>query len=189
MVLILATKEWSLSVGDPTVLGWTICMAYAGVAWMSLCVGARMHTGRREGLARFWLALSLVLLVLAINKQLDLQRLITQIARETARSQGWYRARKPFQFAVLSTVLVFTVGVMAWIGYALRLHLRAIWPAIVGFLVISAYIAMRATSHHDVDALMRAGPLPLRDSMELVGIALIGWAALRFLLVPDRSRS
>jgi hypothetical protein len=187
----LAAPGWEFGVGDPTVLGWTVTVAYAVAAWMTLRAAACAYAwrGRRmagvsapigEGLVRFWLFACVVLVILGINKQLDLQRLLTETARAIAKDGGWYRDRKPVQYGVLAVSFVAALGVSFWIVWALRRYLRRIWPVVVGVLILAAYVVMRGTSHHDVDALMRAGPVPLKDSMELVGIACITWSAWRF---------
>ena len=175
MMLLLARAEWTLGIGDPTIIGWTVCAAYAYASWRCLTAGAQANTTRAAGLTRFWLACAFVLLLLSLNKQLDLQKIFTQMARALAREQGWYKSRKPVQFAVLGAALLIVLALSCWMMFLLRTHWRKVAFALGGFFVISTYIAMRATSHHDIDALMRAGPVPLRDSMELCGIALICW--------------
>ena len=164
MMLLLARAEWTLGIGDPTIIGWTVCAAYAYASWRCLTAGAQANTTRAAGLTRFWLACAFVLLLLSLNKQLDLQKIFTQMARALAREQGWYKSRKPVQFAVLGAALLIVLALSCWMMFLLRTHWRKVAFALGGFFVISTYIAMRATSHHDVDALMRAGPVPLRDS-------------------------
>lgn len=186
---MLAARGWEFGIGDPTVLGWTITVGYAFACWLALSAAAaasgwRGHEVRGarigEGILRFWLLVSVVLLVLGLNKQLDLQRLLTETAREIAKDGGWYRGRKPIQYAVLGAAFLASAAAAAWMLWALRRHFRAIAPAIAGLMILAAYVAMRGTSHHDVDAAMREGPVPLRDSMELVGLAAIGWSAWSF---------
>ena len=178
MISLLAV-EWSLGIGDPTVVGWTITCAYAIAAWMCLKAGARANARKIEGLTRFWLACSFLLLLMCVNKQLDLQKLATETARAIARDEGWYKERKAFQWTVLLTSGFIALALAVSTAWLMRRHLRTLWPVFVGALIIVLYVAMRATSHHDIDALMRAGPVPLRDSMELVGIAAIVFGAMR----------
>ena len=187
----LAATGWEFGVGDPTVLGWTITVAYAVGAWMTLRAAACANAwrGRRiagvsapigEGLVRFWLFACVVLVILGINKQLDLQRLLTETARAIAKNGGWYRDRKPVQYAVLAACALAALGISFWIGWTLRKFARQIWLVVAGLLILAAYVVMRGTSHHDVDALMVSGPVRLKDTMELVGIACILWSAWSF---------
>ncbi|MFM1869166.1 MAG: hypothetical protein RL591_2574 [Planctomycetota bacterium] len=191
MNAMLAANGWEFGVGDPTVLGWTITVAYAVAAWMTLRAAACANAwrGRRitgvtapigEGLVRFWLFACVVVVILGLNKQLDLQRLLTETARAIAKDGGWYRDRKPLQYGVMAVCFLAAMGVSCWMAWTLRGYWRRIWLVVVGVLILAAYVVMRGTSHHDVDALMRAGPVPLKDSMELVGIACIMWSAWRF---------
>ncbi|MFM7258990.1 MAG: hypothetical protein ACKO3W_00160 [bacterium] len=190
MSTLLAVRGWEFGIGDPTVLGWSITAGYSIAAWLALRAAAaasgwhgREIKGVRigEGILRFWILIALVMVVLGVNKQLDLQRLFTETAREIAKDGGWYRGRKPIQYAVLGALFLTSAALAGWMLWALRRHIRVIWPAVGGLIVLAAYVAMRGTSQHDVDVAMRSGPIPLRDSMELVGIAAIAWAAWRFV--------
>ena len=91
MMLLLARAEWTLGIGDPTIIGWTVCAAYAYASWRCLTAGAQANTTRAAGLTRFWLACAFVLLLLSLNKQLDLQKIFTQMARALARERATTR--------------------------------------------------------------------------------------------------
>jgi hypothetical protein len=207
------TLAWAPAIGDPTILGWTITLAYAAGTWLALraaainlharearawrgtagetrAPGARTTDARqREYLVRFWCFAAFVLALLCINKQLDVQTLFTESAREIAKSGGWYRERKSLQFALLGVAFAAAVVCALWMLWMLRFSLRRVWVAVCGLVVLAAYIAMRGTSHHAVDAFMRLGPFPLRDSMELVGIAMIAWPAWRTINRVEARRS
>ena len=75
----LLAERWAPGIGDPTVVGWVTVVVYAAVAF--LCLSARnnvaMHEGRR--VRTLWLGLGILLVILGINKQLDLQSLFTQV--------------------------------------------------------------------------------------------------------------
>jgi hypothetical protein len=46
-------------------------------------------------------------------------------------------------------------------------------------VVILAYIALRMSSIHEVDAFVVGGPLPMKWWGELTGLALVAWGARR----------
>jgi hypothetical protein len=48
--------------------------------------------------------MALVLLLLRINKQLDLQTAMTELFRGPARRDGWYAMRRELQVAFLGTM-------------------------------------------------------------------------------------
>jgi hypothetical protein len=154
--------------GDPTVLGWTITVAYALVAWG--CWRARAARG-------FWRTVAVVLAVLCVNKQLDAQTWITAFVRDLAKEQGWYAARRGVQVAVAVVALVAVGGVAIIAMRSLRGRLAQAWPAIAGLAVIGAYIALRVTSIHEVDVVMVRGPMPAKVWAELAGLALIALGA------------
>ena len=163
-------------IGDPTVLGWTIACGYAITAWLCWRAFCRETTVNR---ARFWLMLSMVLALLALNKQLDLQTLVTAAARDTAKEQGWYASRRPVQVgAVLGGLLLVALG-GALAFNALRGSLRRMWPALAGLALIGVYIAVRMTSLHELDAVVIGGWFPMKWWTELLGLALIAWSTQR----------
>lgn len=184
---------WTPAIGDPTLLGWTITLAYAIATWMALRAAAvamraratgsprngRHDSRQREYLVRFWCFVACVVAVLCVNKQLDLQTLFTESAREIAKSGGWYRERKSVQVTLLAVLFGLSVLLALWMLWILRPSLQRVWMAICGLVVLAAYVAMRGTSHHAVDQVLSAGPVPLRNSLELIGIALIVWPAWR----------
>jgi len=213
------TLAWAPAIGDPTILGWTITLAYAAGTWLALRAAAiHLHArevrawrgtagettalGEKRALAarttdarqraylvRFWCFAAFVLALLCINKQLDVQTLFTESAREIAQFGGWYRERKSLQFALLGVAFAAAVVCALWMLWMFRFSLRRVWVAVCGLVVLAAYIAMRGTSHHAVNAFMRLGPFPLRDSMELVGIAMIAWPAWRTINRVEARRS
>lgn len=197
MIVAQSSNQWQLEFGDATVIGWIITLSYLAAFWLCLRAAARAVAlrGREiagvrygEGIVRLWLFASVAMLFLGVNKELDLQRLVLEIARKYAQEGGWYRERAPIQRAAVVIVLAAAAVLAVWILWALRRHFREIWPVAWGLLVVGAYVALRTSSHHDVDVLMRAGPIPLRDSMELMGIVPLAWSAWRFSRRPIPKR-
>src|SRR5215204_4654788 len=93
--------RWHVGIGDPTLIGWVTVAGYflgASVAFLAYrscrSEGQRFDPARaREGgnqrlLASFWLLACITLTALGINKQLDMQTLLTQAMRDVAHMQG-----------------------------------------------------------------------------------------------------
>src|SRR5918993_112231 len=89
--------RWRPGIGDPSWEGWLMVAAYtitAGLAWLAhrSYRSAAHRVGRTHAqqgatdrlLAWFWLLACVTLTALAINKQLDLQSLLTQVLRDAA---------------------------------------------------------------------------------------------------------
>ncbi|MFM1822214.1 MAG: hypothetical protein RI967_480 [Planctomycetota bacterium] len=163
--------------GDPTPLGWTVTIGYAVAAYAAW--RARTAGVRSAGERRFWVALAGALLLLAFNKQLDLQIAVTRLARDFAKEGGWYRERKTLQVALSAAALLAATGAFAWVAWRLRAARARVWPALAGLALLAAYVALRLVSLHAVDAWLRAGPIPARDLAEPFALALVLAGALR----------
>jgi len=83
---------WSPQISDPTIWGWLTVVNYFGAF---SCAAWAVRIDRRR--ANFWIFVSLIMLALGINKQLDLQALLTVVGREIALQDGWYQDRRVFQ--------------------------------------------------------------------------------------------
>ncbi|RLS61732.1 MAG: hypothetical protein DWH97_12800 [Planctomycetota bacterium] len=171
-------KPWTPGFNDPTPLGFAVCAAYLLVAWLAYRAW-RGERGTHTKLARAWFVLMLLLLLLGINKQVDMQTLATQIARTIAKDNGWYRERKAPQLIVLAIACALALCTVVWIAWTLRRELRRIWPALMGLTLIGVYIAARVTSVHVIDGFLRSGPIKIMSVVEPVGLALIAWGIVR----------
>jgi hypothetical protein len=183
---------WRLQAGDPTLLGWATLAGYmlgawaCWRAWRACRFGAQMlerahavEASHQRRLAAWWLGVGLLMLALGANKELDLQLLLGDMGKQLALEQGWYAQRRTVQLVfvtVFGCVLVAGLGIA---GFLLRRLIHRIWPAIVGVALVLAYAGARAaifhTLHDNADSTL-ASRLWI---LELVGIALVAWSALR----------
>ncbi|MFZ9880720.1 MAG: hypothetical protein ACO3QC_04895 [Phycisphaerales bacterium] len=191
--LILSASRWTLGIGDPTPIGWTTFGLYLAAAWLSFEAAIRTRrlddlagrsdwrdeAARRGRLRRFWFGTAAFLLRLGLNKQLDLQRLVTEIGRDFAKEGGWYRDRKPVQIALALALLAAGAVATGWVAWTLRDVAARIGVAIAGLLTLFIFVAARVNSLHAIDEAMRAGPLPMKWSLEILGIVLVGANAWR----------
>lgn len=195
--------RWSAGIGDPTLMGWLTVVAYFAATWLCLrafmvekagpprpyrqAIGAlvrvvRKHwpsppaPARRAGL---WLVLAGILAFLGVNKQLDLQSLLTEIGRVSAIEQGWYEQRRPIQVGFIGAVLVSAAAAVVALAWLVRGHLRDFRLAIGGMVLLVGFVVVRATSFHDMDAFIHrgVGGLEINWIFELGGIALVSVAA------------
>lgn len=201
-LMIDVDHRWAPGIGDPTFTGWFTVAIYFGVAALCMRSGlrARGQTGSSSlpdvKLAAVWLGLAALCTVLGINKQLDLQSLLTQIGEDMAHAQGWYEDRRAVQTVFVGGVALGGCVAGAAALYWLRDRLAQLWPAIVGTALLLSFVVIRAASFHHVDALLYAtGPLELNWVIELGALFFLGWAALRKVEVsyqgplrPARSR-
>jgi hypothetical protein len=101
-VAVGSDGRWEAGIGDPTVIGWVTVAAYAVAALLSLRCARRAAEPLEF---RFWAVLSVALVLLGINKQLDLQSLVTQVGRDLAFAQGWYENRRIVQAAFIGFLI------------------------------------------------------------------------------------
>lgn len=177
---------WSPGIGDPSFLGWFTVIAYFLASL--LCVLAMRKDADAK---RFWAFLGIALVALGLNKQLDLQSFLTALARHLANSEGWYDRRRELQ-----KLFVITISLLALFGAVttvvlLRKSSGQIRAAAAGFVLLGAFICVRAASFHHVDRILNSGILGARFNwiIELGGISLIAVSAFGAARTPRRNPS
>jgi hypothetical protein len=171
-----------LALGDPTLGGWIVTLSYFVAAWLSLSVARRIPQVLRESRRErwVWFAIASFCLLMGINKQADLQTLLTSLGKTVAASGGWYEHRRLVQAAF---VLVFAgVGLVTAI-LAVTVAFRTSRPALAAVLgvgLLLGFAALRAAEFHHIDEAIEEPPLLARYGflLEGVGILIILAAAL-----------
>lgn len=167
---------WHLGIGDPTVMGWVTVLAYLWAAYLCFRV-AQSSTPQEvvKGVKAFWMMLGAMLLLLGINKQLDLQTWLTFSGKRIAQAQGWYEQRKYVQ-AVFIAGIALCAGAAAWWGWRIMKHqARELWLPLAGFCALLGFVVIRAASFHHVDQMLHfslAG-FKLNWLLELGGIGIV----------------
>jgi hypothetical protein len=164
---------------------WILAVAYAAAALLALA--ASLVSRQRRDRA-FWAVMSVTLLVLALAKAFQLQGLLTNWLRATARQHHLYESRALIQYSLL-LILVVAAIILAkrlklWVGTATR----SVATAALAMTVLVAFILIRAASIHALDSEMTMKIAGLRSGwwVELTGIFAIAVAAGVF--VRDRGR-
>lgn len=177
-------KAWSATNGDPTVWGWLIVVAYFVAAFLCAKKIRRfqaIESDSNRTLKTFWILVCTLLLTLGINKQLDIQSLITFALKDTAIHYGWYDQRRIYQewfiLSVLFLALTFTISLSIAFKSILKDHILAVF----GMVLLIAFVAIRASSFHHMDHIIG---LPIFGTninfvLEMTGIFLIAVNALR----------
>ena len=171
--------EWRPGFHDTDLVGWITFVCYLVAA--GLCFRtARLRRDDTDGAPKrterlSWYTLSLLLLLLGINKQLDLQTLMTEVGREAAKIEGWYPVRRPIQAVFIASLAVLSVSALLILAVFMRHSLLRLWLAVAGVVLLVSYVLVRAASFHHVDHLL--GRFKLNWLLELGGIALVGLSA------------
>ncbi|MBY0582483.1 MAG: hypothetical protein K2P68_06125 [Sphingomonas sp.] len=137
---------WSPGIGDPTIWGWVTVANYF-LAFISTAWAARKDWSNQY----FWSIISIFMLALCINKQLDLQSLLTAVAREIARRGNWYQDRRIFQREFIELVIILSVSVIGLLIFLNRKAKIAVLGTITGTLFIAGFVVARAASFHHMD--------------------------------------
>lgn len=180
---------WTPGIGDPTTLGWLTVVNYCAACLFAL-VALRFDNRNRT----YWAICAVVMGFLAINKELDLQALITASGREVAKAEGWYQNRQVLQIAF---ILVLASALTALTVILLKTRIVRGQGASIssaGVALLSLFILVRAASFHKVDHLLGLGHagVGLNHLFENAGIVIF-WSgaaiAARRRRVADQSRT
>lgn len=152
----------------------------------STAPGARAYF-RSRARKRVWFVMTATLIALGINKQLDIQTLFTDIGRVTAKQQGWYMERRGVQYEFIVAVGAIAAVCAMIVPFIARRAGRWEILAAIGLTSLFAFVFIRAASFHHIDAILSLGVAGIRVNhvMELGGILIIAFAAIRRLRAPE----
>ena len=177
---------WHPSIGDPSIFGWAIVAMYfltAALAVRVSFIGGRVFDVPVSRQKYLWLAVAALMFLLGINKQLDLQSFFTASLKYLFIKYDWYADRRAFQVGFIYTIAVLGLVVMSClIGFYYRV-IKQHMLAIFGMCFIVAFVVIRASSFHHVDALLgvKIGSLNINRILEFMGICFITLNALWFM--------
>ena len=184
-IVTCVAGRWSPRIGDPNLTGWLTVAAYLMTALLALAVWRRLK-GRAGRV--FWALLTVLLILLAANKQLDLQSALTATGKCLARAQGWYGSRRIVQAGFIVALLAALVVGLAVAARTLRGSLARNALALSGLAIVFGFVMVRAVSFHHVDYLIGSHSLGVSNNFlfENAGLLLIALNALVLLRRPAR---
>lgn len=196
----VTTSGWRPGMADAAVRGTLIVTFYLIVAvacaWALYVarIGARIAKQYRKVERRkhdrtaayrasflFWALLTLCMVILGVNKHLDLESWLTEIGRNIALSQGWYEARSSVQRPLVAGVAGFgLISLTVLLALTRRLLPRHV-PAFVGIVVLLCFVIARSMSFHQLDDALAVEMFGIRARwlLELAGILCIGLCAVK----------
>lgn len=171
-LLACTSNRWSPGIGDPSMMGWGTVIAY--LVAVALCVRATRNSATRD-IKTFWGVVSILLILLAVNEQLDLQSAAMAMGKCLAWAQDWYEERRTVQLWAVIGLICFIGVAILWLLIAIRHSLASVWPALLGLCFLAGFIILRAADFHHVTALSELGfeTFSLSQALELAGIAVI----------------
>lgn len=165
--------RWHAGIGDASIFGWITVVVYLLVTFR--CIVKAKDSKKFGGNYQFWLYLGAFLMLLGINKQLDLQSWLTELVRDNAHLNGWYEHRRTVQvffIAVLGLgLLVALLSLRLFLANSWR-HNKLTW---LGIVLLCSFILMRAASFHHFDIFINRPILGLKINVivEISAILLI----------------
>ncbi len=181
-ILTCAHDAWSPGIGDPHIMGWITVVVYAACALAALQLSIRnpFHGPGAWRERVFWAGVCALMLCLAVNKQLDLQSLMTAIGRCHAKLNGWYNERQAMQRGFIRALALGALLLALGTAWFLRASLRRNALAVLGLALVLSFVVIRAVGFHDVDKLISTDVMSIRVNwiFELSGLVLILLSAL-----------
>jgi len=175
--------QWRPTIGDPSFVGWFTVGSYFGCATVaSILTFVNLKADRRPFF--FWVVICIMMVLLGINKQLDLQTLFGEVGRQIAKAQGWYDHRRVVQFWFIVAFAAVMLGIFLWLVVIMRDLFGRFTLAFTGIFLLISFIVIRAASFHHVDEVLRIELFGTRFHrlLELAGIFLIAVAGLKEII-------
>ena len=160
---------------DRTTFAWVVVILYFGAAGASFWAAGQAESRERY----FWVATGVLLVLLGLNKELDLQTVLTQHGRALVRHLGLYEQRRLMQGIFLIALTIAGLLTAFGLGAGLRRSSKPARAAAVGIVLLFAFVLMRAASFHHIDHWVTIDLAGLRSGwwLELAGIAVVGISA------------
>ena len=173
-----------IATDDSSLLAWLTVAAYLIAAALCGIVSVRAEYIFRDAYARqhrlIWGLLSLVMLFLGINKELDLQTWFTNTIKELAWNGGWYDAGRAMQGVFIGGLAL--AGLIVGVGmlWYMRHVWRHYWLLSLGVLFIARFVVVRAAGFYGVELPRLSeltGGVQINWLLEILGASVIAVAA------------
>ena len=169
---------WYPKIGDATLMGWLTVFFYFATFILSLkvvLVSESIFTEQLKVQKQFWIIISCLMFLLCINKQLDLQSLLTALGRFILKEQGLYDYKRLLQVVFLASIFLAALIGFLFIVKKLYKAAKKEMLAIFGIVFLLMFILIRASSFHNIDSFIGYSLLGFKMNwfIELSGIGLI----------------
>ena len=167
--------NWSLSFHDNFFLGWLITGSYVACAIIAAVFATYLNQMEEKKAFHFWLLISVIMMALGVNKQLDFQTLLTEVGRQIANVQDWYDLRRAVQFMFIMVLSAVSIAAFLWFSISFRALLRRFALAFCGLSFVLSYVIMRAATFHHFDEVIQYDfdGIKMKCMLELAGIYMI----------------
>lgn len=167
---------WINKKGDPSVMGWLITFYYLFVFILSFYLIKKITPYiKNKKYLWFWYVVTILIILLGINKQLDVQMLFADYARLYAKMSGIFENRKPFQHKIISLLAAIGISIFFILIYNFWHAPKTTWFALIGFSILFTFPLIRLVSLHSIESLLYVSVLSIRvvDILEIIGISIV----------------
>jgi uncharacterized membrane protein YhdT len=181
--LLSFLSEWLSRSGDTTFWSWVITLLYAITIVVAVYYVVKIK-GKESSDKRFlWICISLFLIGMGINKQLDLQILLTMAGSFIAEHLGWYEYRRFIQKIFTISLIICLSAAGGMILFRVRKIIRQSIVELSGVAILVFFAVIRAGSinHLNKAITFEQEKVSHIHGLELLGLAVILFAALYHL--------
>jgi hypothetical protein len=184
-----AAEAWAPGFGDRDLYGYVMTVVHLVAAGLAVTVAVKGPFQSRSPRAERWLwgIGATVLVVLAINKQLDLQSMLVTAARCVARGQGWYEARREYQTEIILGLVIAAAIIVPTLILLLRKAVFGNLAFVLSMSALVAFVLLRAISFHHLDIVFGTNVLSFRLH-RLIEVTALGAVILVAAVRLGRSR-
>lgn len=156
---------------DDDEVSWFITTLY----FMTLIIFFRIFLlARRYAVdSRFWLILTIFILLMGLNKQFDIQTDIKNYIRDIAIYEGWYESRAYIQTLLISFITLIGLITLVKAKFILKRYwIRYKWICL-SFGLLIFYISIRLISLHAMDIALRYQIYEIIKVQQIIEISII----------------
>jgi uncharacterized membrane protein len=186
MDTLAMSNHWVLGANDNDWVGWGITVAYFVAAALCFACGRRMGSLVPDSSGReywLWRSVGTVLLLLGVNKQMDLQTVLRDVGRFMAAAEGWYQYRRTVQMGFVAATAIVAIGALMLAGAEMRRAWQQHALLYVGIAILGGFVVLRAAAFNHVGESIK-GSAPIQGArfiVEVAGIVCIGLSAVMAL--------
>ncbi len=175
--------QWRPTIGDPYFMGWFIVGSYFGCAILSFIIARASRKADRRSFF-LWGMITLLMVMLGINKQLDLQSLLTEMGRQIAKAQGWMDQRRIVQFWFIVALGISAMTAFLLFAVIMRNLFREHILVFIGLFFLLSFIMIRAVSFHHFHEMLRfkVFSVTMNSLLELAGIYSVVFASIKEII-------
>lgn len=154
MLIAEVNSFCKLGMPTPILMDWVVIAAYMAAASTGFFCYQLAKKSFHSSQAKFWLILSVLLLLLGLNKFLYFESCITHGFSAIAHSHGWYELRRTMQAEFILIALILLVCLLIGLIYLLSAVEWMLQSATIAFMLLVLLVLIRTISLHQIDALI-----------------------------------